>query len=568
MQGIVTSAPLAPSTLTGVSSPPKNHAMQGAATELLAASTLLIGAAAARFPYLTSAPRFRDETFNVLVALRIYRGERLPFTDHEPYISSLFNFIVAAGMLVIGPTIYTARIVVTSCGILTVGATYLLGRDVGGPTVGLIAGLFLLTNGIHIAPVGHVAFSGSITPLFTTVAFWLFQRAYAYANGRALMLASFVLGLALLTHPTIVAFLPGIAGWYLWHNLKALRTRWPYVAALVFILAFSPMIIYNIMSNGESIRYAVYTATERGDYAMGKSTALTLGSYLERQEQFWLMLHGTLGGAVDKRRGIAGYLADPQLIAASVLAIVGMIWAALRYRYTMPLWLTGSFSLLFPVFDANHYDVEYDGRYVLPLLPMLYTGMGLVAVDATRTMCRHLARQAFKLTALLGAALALLVLIVTPLLSLARYYEQSSRADPTNASLVSVVEKIKGARQAGQIVVLDNNLNNRRVENASERDEESRFRVIRYILEFDNIPFETPAIDAAVLADLVARRQGAIVVLSSGFDSRDTASLGALIEEFGLQTLDGQPPRPPRPADRFGVYRLDPQPREPAHKAP
>ena len=29
------------------------------------------------------------------------------------------------------------------------------------------------------------------------------------------MTARFVLGLALLTHPTIVAFLPGIAGWYL-----------------------------------------------------------------------------------------------------------------------------------------------------------------------------------------------------------------------------------------------------------------------------------------------------------------------------------------------------------------
>ena len=64
-------------------------------------------------------------------------------------------------------------------------------------------------------------------------------------------------------HPTIVAFLPGVAGWYLWRNLGALRTRWPYLGALAFLVAFSPMIWFNVQTGGESIRYAIYTATER-----------------------------------------------------------------------------------------------------------------------------------------------------------------------------------------------------------------------------------------------------------------------------------------------------------------
>src|SRR5581483_2916980 len=121
-------------------------------------------------------PRFRDETFNALVALEIYRG-RPRWTDHEPYISSLFNNIVAAGMLVVGPTIYAARFVVTVIGVLTVGATYYLGRELGGPLVGIVAAVFMLTNGIHVAPMGHVAFSGSITPFFTTITFWLLHRS-------------------------------------------------------------------------------------------------------------------------------------------------------------------------------------------------------------------------------------------------------------------------------------------------------------------------------------------------------------------------------------------------------
>jgi hypothetical protein len=149
-------------------------------------------------------------------------------------------------------------------------------------------------------------------------------------------------------------------------------------------------------------------------------------------------------------------------------------------------------------------------------------------------------------------------MVVMPLRSLTRYYAQASRVAPTNASMVRVVEGIKGARQAGDVVVLDNNLNDRRVEKASERDEASRFRVLRYIMEFEQVPFMTPDVDAAALAELVANRQGAIVVLSAGVDGRDNARLGDLIAEFGLQSLDGQPARAPRPADYFGVYRLAP----------
>ena len=49
-------------------------------------------------------------------------------------------------------------------------------------------------------------------------------------------------------------------------------------------------------------------------------------------------------------------------------------------------------------------------------------------------------------------------------------------------------------------------------------------------------------------------------MLSAGFDSKDTANLGELIEQFGLVGLDGKPARAPRPADRYGLYRFDPPP--------
>lgn len=529
----------------------------GLLTDALATVALLALAAAARLPYLGSVPRFRDETFNALHALRIYRGQHFPFTDVEYYIGAFFNYAVAAAMFVIGPTIYAARIVVTWFGIATVGATYFLGRELGGRLVGVIAAAFMTTNGIHIAPMGHVAFSGSITPFFTTLGFWLLHRAQLRRSGPTLVWAGFMLGMSMHTHPTIVAFLPGVLGWFLWRNLAALRTRWPYLAALAFAVAFSPMIVFNVMTGGQSIRHATYTASERPDYVGNRSSELTPAAYLDRQQDYWLMLHGTLGGAVDERDGAREYLADPFLGATSLLAVAGIAWAAVRYRYTLPLWLLASFSVILPIFNVSHYDVEYDGRYVLPLLPMFYATIGLLVVDGWRLARRLHAPPA---RAGVGMALAALVLVLTaePLLSLSRYYARGVRAEPTNASMVRTVEEIKAALRPGDVVVLDNNLNDRRVANAAPWDEASAFRVLRYIMEFELVPFEVMDVDAESLAALAGRGQTAVVVLSSGFDSKDTADLGRLIEEFELQSLDGRPPRPPRPADRFGLYRFEP----------
>ncbi len=563
-----TAAPAPPTAPSDRTAPRRRT---GLIADTLATLSILVLAFAARWPYIHSAPRFRDDTFNATHALRIYRGQHFPFTDVEAYIGAFFNYAVAAGMFIIGPTIYAARQVVMAFGVATVGATYVLGREIGlasGPAghwrglfVGLVAAAFMLTNGIHIAPVGHVAFSGSITPLFTTLAFWLLHRWSVRGTGGTLVWAGLMLGMSMHTHPTIVAFLPGVAGWLLWRNLGLLRTRWPYVAALAFVAAFSPMIAFNIVTGGESIRHAIYTATERPDYVDpddADSAKLTLSNYLERQQDYWIMLHGTLGGAVNERDGKIGYLTDPYLGVMSLLSVAGLAWAARRHRYRLPLWLGASFALLLPVFNVSHYDVEYDGRYVLPLLPMVYATIGLLAVDFWRSLADRLGTPASRKASAAGIGTMLVVLAIVPLFFLARYYERASRADPTNASLVRAMNEVKAVLGPGQIVLLDNAMNNRRTERANPLDEASTIRVMKYILEFDQVPFEVAYVSAEVLETYRQRGERIVVVLSSGVDSKETAKLGELIEQFGMVGLDGQPERPPRPADRYGLFLFDP----------
>jgi hypothetical protein len=422
----------------------------------------------------------------------------------------------------------------------------------------LIAAAFMTTNGIHIAPVGHVAFSGSITPLFTTLAFWLLHRWSVRQTGSTLVWAGFMLGMSMHTHPTIVAFLPGAAGFILWRNLGLLRTRWPYLAALAFVVAFSPMIVFNVLTGGESIRHAEYTATERPDYARSRDTALTPASYVERQKDYWLLLHGTLGGAVDDRPGASAYLLDPLLAATSLLGVVGLAWAAVRHRYRLPLWLGASFALILPIFNATHYDVEYDGRYVVPLLPMIYAAIGLLVVDTWRALSTRIASPGARTAVQVAIGTVLVILVAAPILSLSRYYVRASRADPTNSSLERAMDQVKAALRPGEVVLLDNNLNDRLTPYADPlKDEASTFRVMKYIMQFDRVPFEVADVDQASLADFAARGQTGVVILSSGFDSKDTSKLGDLIEQFGMVGLDGKPAKPRRPNDRYGLYRFD-----------
>jgi hypothetical protein len=320
------------------------------------------------------------------------------------------------------------------------------------------------------------------------------------------------------------------------------------------------MIVYNVMTGGQSIRHAEYTATERPDYVGSQNSALTPASYVARQKDYWLLLHGTLGGAVDERSGAMGYLADPLLAVISGLGIAGLTWAAVRHRYRLPLWIGASFALILPVFNVNHYDVEYDGRYVLPLLPMIYACIGLLVVDGVRALRTRMQAPFARNAVPIVAGLLILMVAGLPLLSLARYYNRASRVEPTNLSLTRAMDEVKSAMRPGDVVLLDSLLNTRRLAPNADplKDEASTFRVFRYIMEFDRVPYQVQDVDEATLTAWAEGGQHGIVILDPGFDSKDTAKLGDLIERFGLVGLDGTSAKPPRPSDRYGMFRFDP----------
>lgn len=59
---------------------------------------LFAAALSFRLPYLMEVPGFTDESVEVRIGLSVLKGER-PLIDVEPYLGSLFNYLVAGAFL-------------------------------------------------------------------------------------------------------------------------------------------------------------------------------------------------------------------------------------------------------------------------------------------------------------------------------------------------------------------------------------------------------------------------------------------------------------------------------------
>src|SRR5918911_928925 len=79
--------------------------------------------------------------------------------------------LLAVMLWVVGPHPWTPRLLSMLLAVATVGLTYWLGRSLGGPIAGLVAGGLLLFSAVHILINSHIAWSNATTPFFTTLAF-------------------------------------------------------------------------------------------------------------------------------------------------------------------------------------------------------------------------------------------------------------------------------------------------------------------------------------------------------------------------------------------------------------
>lgn len=430
---------------------------------------LMVGGLLLRLPYLWTIPRFTDETREVLKAIELFQGS-VPWPRQlinlDGYIGGVYLWLLAAVYWVTGVSALSPRLVTAIASTVAVGFTYLLAKEIGGRLAGIIAAAMLAASGSIILSNAHIAWSHCLTPTVTTLATWLLLRGVRDGNRAALLGSGFSWGLALNTHPATLVLLPGAAVYVLWSGRRLLRTPWPYLAALLFVAAYSNMLVYNIVTDFGSIRDAL-TIKDRYDADVD---VVTFGVYLSNHLPHGLMLLRYLAGAVDARPGPLSYLADPTLWLYGALSVAGLVYAARRGAPLLLLISLSSF-LIMPYFNQRKYVPISDGRYLMPLLPLAFAAIGALLAANWRRFASKGPRWQFALSA--GA----LFLALYPLAPLARYYGQEESNGRTNQPLLRVVSELSEARRPDEPVILDRDLADVKLEGGG-----TAFRSLRTLL--------------------------------------------------------------------------------------
>ena len=416
--------------------------------ELLVVAALVLLALLVRLPYLWDIPRFTDETAEAEIGLQILRGERFPLTNRDPYIGSLWNWLLAAGFAISGPSLFTPRVLVAVLGALTVVPTYLLGRSLAGVNAGALAGLLLALSPAHIVVNSHIAWSNCLTPLFTTLGLWLAHAAVTRERPRLLVPSGLCLGLGLQTHPVAALLLPGVAVGVAVARPRWLLGPWPGLAVLAALLGAANLLAANLWGGFDGLSYG---GTVQAGYTGGE--ILTVPVYVERLRQTLWLLSDSLAGVLAESGPLAGPFEERLGLVLLVATAVG-VEALARRRDGLLFFTIVSFLLLLPVVNGRFESSVPKARYVAPLLPLCYAAIAVAMTGVLAwigrlrprfapTVAAHVLRPGF---AFLGLAL------LSPLAGLVAYYRSAIQEGHTNTALFQVIAGVEASRRPGERV--------------------------------------------------------------------------------------------------------------------
>ena len=391
--------------------------------DILIAAALTLGGVLTRAPYMTLLPVFTDCILQPIYALNIRPGEYMPLVGNDPYAGAIFLYILAVALRIYTSPL-TPIIVIVLMGALTVGLTCLLARALGlSRWWATLAGLLMMANPAHILVNSHVAGASYLVPFFGTAFLLALALAVKRESGPWLIASGALLGLAMQTNPILVLTLPGVALWFLLQRKShiGLMTRWPYLAAVAFIAAYSPVIIYNVQSGLEGVKEA-----QIRDYIWQPNPSPTV--YIQNLGHLVLQLGRQVSGVLDGNESLQDLAGLPVLYCA--WAIGGLAYAARRGQ-SLPALAVGSQVFITP-WLSNYYGMTIETRFTNHLTPLIVVSMCVLAAHMLKFMrdrVTHLAAR--RLTGL--AAALFVALSLWPLTLLFHYYDHQVNAGRTNA---------------------------------------------------------------------------------------------------------------------------------------
>ncbi len=182
---------------------------------------------------------FRDELYYLACANRIQLG----YVDHPP----LSIYILSMWKSLFGDAMFVIRIVpaiISSATVFMIGLfTMRLG---GGKTAIIISTIAYMLSPIFLG-VNTIYSMNVFDFFFWITSAYIFLRIIQTENPKLWIVLGIVLGLGLLNKTSVLWLGAGIfAGTIFTPLRKDLKTKYPYIAAIIALLIFSPFIIWNL----------------------------------------------------------------------------------------------------------------------------------------------------------------------------------------------------------------------------------------------------------------------------------------------------------------------------------
>lgn len=201
---------------------------------------------------------------------------QLCFLDHPPMIS----WFIRLGTALFGDTNLGVRF----AGILAMVATQLLLADIVRRLTHNVQAVVLAVL-LPEAALYYGLLMAKVAPDVAAIPFavammWALVRLAESNDGRWWLAAGMFGGLALLSKFTVVMLLPAVAAFLL---VPSWRGRWlfspyPWLGAVIALIVFSPVLIWNVQHDWASFRFQFVRATAPHDFSLR-----TLGDYIGLQ---------------------------------------------------------------------------------------------------------------------------------------------------------------------------------------------------------------------------------------------------------------------------------------------
>ncbi|MFN8516779.1 MAG: hypothetical protein U0841_30235 [Chloroflexia bacterium] len=336
---------------------------------------------------------------------------------------------------------------------------------------------------------------------------------------------------------------------------RVVLSPWPWLAAVLVPVAYSPVIVDNARSG-----WAGYWRAQGRDYAYVQEPSLA--SYVGNLRDLCFELMRMMSNPFRIPERPLHYFTSWQMVIATVLCLLGLAVLAWRKQF-MPLAMFLATLALMPRF--NHaYGVDGDrylvtGRYVAFLLPPLAVAMAAGALAlAGWALARVPGRwRGVRLrdVARVVPVVLIALLVLYPIVPLWRYYTHEAGLDPDNATFLTTVRSIAGMAGPQTPVLVGALLAKVDLKDGANSDE-----VLDILLTLQGVPHVVSRDSEGDLRQLIAAMnqadpQGApiaILTRDECFAMRDRIPLERVSGRLLLRELYWTVP------SYYGIYRYNP----------